>query len=476
MTASIAAALAISAVPALAQSKAPRGKQPSTAAKAAATPPAPAAAMPQVSAIGLRITGLGLGANGSELKPFNESPGTNLVLGVKAPKGSGIVAVDDDTSKIDAFSDDKGQSLLEEARVGSFPKVAEDGSAAMVEIEVRARPSAGAASLTAQGTLAMMLSPGSKPVRAANVKLEAAQTFKMGTTTLTISDPKSEEESTRFTVNLPRSLLTNIRQIRFFDAKNAPVEAERHGSGYFNEKAELELEAKTKDKTITIEFELWQNPKVTKVPFNVQVGLGVAAGGRTSDSTDAPPSGKPSSDGAGDKPQAAPAKPAGPPPTISAGEGAESVDAVVKQLQTAALAAKGAQVLSVIYPTERGDYAQGVAMALAFLPMASMDDQKAAEAMTKELDAFFAKHNLKPPFSKEPDELFKGVDMNLFVSDAFSFIKAHAKKGDKPGDMLPVPQGKPENVKVSGDSATATLSGKDVNFAKISGRWFIRLK
>jgi hypothetical protein len=30
-------------------------------------------------------------------------------------------------------------------------------------------------------------------------------------------------------------------------------------------------------------------------------------------------------------------------------------------------------------------------------------------------------------------------------------------------------------VKVTGDSATATLSGKEVNFAKISGRWFIRL-
>jgi hypothetical protein len=145
-------------------------------------------------------------------------------------------------------------------------------------------------------------------------------------------------------------------------------------------------------------------------------------------------------------------------------------------MQTAALAGKGAQVLSVIYPTERNDYAQGVAMSLAFLPMASMDDQKAADAMTKELDAFFAKHNVKPPFSKDPAELFKGVDLNAFVSDSFAFIKTHLKKGSKPADMLPVPAGKPENVKLTGDSAVATLNGKEVNFSKISGRWFIRLK
>jgi hypothetical protein len=31
-------------------------------------------------------------------------------------------------------------------------------------------------------------------------------------------------------------------------------------------------------------------------------------------------------------------------------------------------------------------------------------------------------------------------------------------------------------VQVNGDSATATLSGKEVNFSKISGKWFIRLK
>lgn len=445
----------------------PPGKNPPR--PAAAPPPAPAAAMPQITAIGLRVAGLGIGANGTEVKPFMESPGTTVVLAVQAPKGNGIVDIDDHGSKLDVFSDDKGTSLLEEGRVGPFPKITEDGTAALVELEVRARPSAGASSLSVQGTIAMTLAGGSKPVRAANVKIEANQTFKIGTTTLTIADPKVEEESTRFTVNLPRSLLTTIREIRFFDAKNAPIEAHRRGSGYFNEKAELELEAKTKDKAFSIEFEVWQNLRVVKAPFKLDAGLGFAAGPRASGSDSAAP-------GPAAKAEPPAKKPEGPPPAISPGEGAESVEAVVKQLQTAALAGKGAQVLSVIYPTERTTFAQGVTMAMAFMPMGLMSDEKAMEALQKELDTFFSKHQLKPPFAREPDDLFKGIDVNAYVSDALVFMKGHVKKGDNPAESLPVPQGKVADVKIDGDKATASMNGKEINFSKISNRWFIRLQ
>ena len=57
-----------------------------------------------------------------------------------------------------------------------------------------------------------------------------------------------------------------------------------------------------------------------------------------------------------------------------------------------------------------------------------------------------------------------------------AFLKSHAKKGDRPSDILPVPSGHPENIRVDGDSAVAALNGKDVTFTKVSGRWFIRLE
>jgi hypothetical protein len=434
---------------------------------AAAAPPAPQAP-PQVSAAGIRVTGPGFGANGSELRPFNESPGTVVVLAIQAPRGGGIVEIDDHGSKLDVFSDDKGQSLLEEGRVGPFPKVAEDGSAALVEVEVRARPSAGSTSVSVQGSLAMTLAAGSKPVRATAVRLETGQTFKLGTTTMTIGEAKADEDSTKITFGLARSVLNTIREVRFFDAKNTPIESHRSGSGYFNDKATLDYQAKTKDKSVTIEFELWQNPRTIKVPFDVQAGLGVAAGARTAGSGDATaPKTEPPA-----KPERAP----GPPPVISASDGAASVEAVVKQLQTATAAGKAAPLLAVIYPTDRPTYGQGVAMAMAFLPMASMDAPAEGEKVQKDLDAFFDKHKVKPPFMRDPADLFQGVELTMFVADAMVFVKAHAKKGDKDGSTLPVPSGRPEDVKITGDTAVATLSGKEIKFARISGRWFIRLE
>ena len=79
-----------------------------------------------------------------------------------------------------------------------------------------------------------------------------------------------------------------------------------------------------------------------------------------------------------------------------------------------------------------------------------------------------------PPELAHAQELFKGVDLPAFVTGAMAFMKSHAKKGDPPS--LPVPSGKPEDVKITGDTAVAMLSGKEVKFARISSRWFIRLE
>ncbi len=414
----------------------------------------------------MRVVGVGLGANGSELRAFNERPGTAVALAIQAPPGTGIVEIDAHASKLDAFSDDKGQSLLEEGRVGSFPKIAEDGSAALVEIEVQARPSVGAASVTAQGSLTMTLAGGSKPQRLPNIRLEANRPLKLGTATITITDATTEEESTKITFGLTRQVMNTIRTVRFFDAKSAPIEARRTGSGYFNDKAEMGYSAKTTEKVVSVEFDVWQNLRVVKVPFTIQAGLGLAPGGRPA-ASDAPASGK--EDARASVPDNRP------PPEISPTEGAASVDAVVKQLQTAAAAGKAGGLLSVIYPYDRAEFGLAVAMILAFLPLSHMDDPKAGEKVQKDLDALYAKHQIKPPLARSAADVFKTVDLTAFLTDAIAFFKSQAKKGD-PAEFLPVPKGRLQNVKITGDTAVATLQEKEVKFTKVSGRWFIRLE
>src|SRR6185436_7946798 len=68
-----------------------RGAQRGAAPRPAAPAPQAPATPPQVTAIAIRVVGPGLGANGSELQPFHESPGTAVALAVQASRGSGIV-------------------------------------------------------------------------------------------------------------------------------------------------------------------------------------------------------------------------------------------------------------------------------------------------------------------------------------------------------------------------------------------------
>jgi hypothetical protein len=235
----------------------------------------PSGAMPGVTVGGLRIVGPGVGENATELRPFNESPGTTIVLLLAAPAGAGLVAIDNDTSSLKAVTDDKGQSLLEEGRIGPFPKVSNDGSVGLVEVEVRGRPSAGATAVTAQGTIAVTLASGSKPQRIPNVRLEANRVMKVGTATITVKEVTPGSDSTSVTLGLARSVMSTIRDVHFFTAQGAAIESRRTGSGYMNDAGELSFDVKTKDTVATLEFDVWQNPRAVKLPFSVKVGVGM---------------------------------------------------------------------------------------------------------------------------------------------------------------------------------------------------------
>lgn len=450
--------------PAKAPSKAP----------AKANPPAPAMPPPQISVVGVRVVGGGLGANGSELHAFNEHPGTAVALAIQAPAGAGIVEIDDDGSRVDAFSDDKGRNLLEEGRFGPFPKVSEDRTAGLVDVEVRGRPSAGAAALTVQGSVAMTLAGGSKPTRIPNVRLEPARTMKLGAATITVKSVTPSDDSTDITLALSRAVMNTISAIRFFDAKGDVLESRRTGSGYMNDAAELELRLKSLEKVVSIEFDVWQNMRQIKAPFNVSTGLSVA-GSDNRPAAAAGPTSPAASDAAG---AARPAQSRSNVPAIAPGpnDGAASVEAVVSQLQTAAAAGKARELLAVIFPDDRATFGQGTAMMLTLSMLGNMNDQKAAEKAQKDIDALFAKHKLNLPLNKEPAEIFKNVSLEAFLTDSFAYLKTSVlKKGDSLADALPIPPGKPQNVKVDGDSAQATFGDKPVQFARVNNKWFIRL-
>jgi hypothetical protein len=251
----------------------PLGAQARKPAKPAAAAPAPPAGPPpEISVVGIRIVGAGLGKNREEIRAFNERPGVAVALAIKMPAGQGIVELDEDNCLLTSVTDDAGTDLGEQSEYGSFPKTSEDGSVGMIEIESRLRPAATATAIMAEGTLVFSSSPGSKPTKVPNVKLEKGKTFKLGTTTITLTEVTPGED-TAIELGLPRSVLYTIRDIRFLKADGTALEADRTSRGYMNDDASIGYRIKGAGPAVTIEVDMWQGLREQKVPFKIKTGL-----------------------------------------------------------------------------------------------------------------------------------------------------------------------------------------------------------
>ncbi len=239
---------------------------------AAAAPAPPPGPPPEISVVGVRIVGAGLGKNREEIRAFNERPGIAVALAIKMPAGQGIVELDEDNCLLTSVTDDAGTDLGEQAEYGSFPKTSEDGSVGMIEIESRLRPAATATAIMAEGTLVFSASPGSKPTKIPNVKLEKGKTFKLGTTTVTLAEVTPGED-TAIELALPRSALNAIREVRFLKADGTALEADRTSRGYMNDDASIGYRIKGAGPAVTIEVDMWQGLREQKVPFKIKTGL-----------------------------------------------------------------------------------------------------------------------------------------------------------------------------------------------------------
>ena len=241
-------------------------------AQSGGTPAAPAGPAPEISVVGLRVVGPGLGRNREEIKPFDARPGVAVALAVRMPPGQGIIDLDEDDCELTSVTDDAGTDLGEHAQYGSFPKTSEDGSVGLIEIESRLRPAATATAVLAEGTLIFDASPGSKPTKIADVKLEKGRTFELGTATVTLAEV-TRGDTTSIELALPRAVLYAIRDVTFLDATGKPLEASRTGRGYMNDDASIAYRITGAGAAVTMEFDLWQDVQQRKVPFRIKAGL-----------------------------------------------------------------------------------------------------------------------------------------------------------------------------------------------------------
>jgi hypothetical protein len=268
-------ALALSLVAVAGVVVAAQAKKPPLPQRPAPQKASPPAKPPDVFVGGIQIVNAPFGDDDWSARPFNSANGTKMVLVIKMPEGQGLIELDEDNSSLDTFTDEKTTQYA--AEFESFPDVTKDGTMGAIEIESKIIPPAGTATLVADGTLAMTVAAGVKPLKVTNVRLENTKTFKLGTATVTVDEVAAGDEGAQtFTLNLPRSVMASIRSVKFLDAKNQEIEGSRTSSGYMNEEATMGFSVKTSAKTVTMEFEQWQGSRELKVPFKVSASLGMA--------------------------------------------------------------------------------------------------------------------------------------------------------------------------------------------------------
>jgi hypothetical protein len=235
----------------------------SAAPQAKAAKPAAGAASPTVSVAAVRIVAAGYGEEDREVQPFNERAGVGLALLVTAP-GGGLIAFDEDASALGEISDSEGKSLLDDASIWPFPKLSKDGKFLVVEMRSGGVPTVGSTHVAAKGTLSVTTASGSKPV-------------KVGTGVVTVEDvDTSTEGKTSLTLKSTLPVMGSIKDVRFLDAKNQPIESSNNGNGRMNDVAYKSFSVSTQAKTVTLEFDAWQGLKQRAIPFDVKATLGYA--------------------------------------------------------------------------------------------------------------------------------------------------------------------------------------------------------
>lgn len=278
MAAAVALAVALGAGALHAQAKRPPLPQRPAPGKPAAAAPVK---MPDVVVGGIQVVSAPFGDDDWSARPFNSKNGTKVVLVIKMPAGMGLIEIDEDKSSLDTFTDEKTTQYA--AEFESFPDVAKDGSAGAIEAQSEIIPGPGMHSLLLEGTLALKVATGTKPTKIAPLRPENDKGFKLGATQVTFSDvtppddPKAEDAALSFSINLPRTVMASIKQVKFLDAKGTEIEgARRTSSGYSMDDATMGFSVPAVHKTFGLEFEMWQGVRDITVPFKVNASIALA--------------------------------------------------------------------------------------------------------------------------------------------------------------------------------------------------------
>ena len=236
------------------------------------------AAPPTVKCCGVSVVAEHYGDGFEALRPFQAfDDGVRVAFMVKAAEG-GLLSFDADGGSVTEFVDDKGTALLLKDKFkngfGAFPKISEDGKAAVFTVEGTVPPAAGAKTATVKGTAVFRMASKQETVKGDPAAFKKGAVLPCGKLSVTVEKIEASGGETSVTLKATENL-DGIKEYRFLDAAGKVLKSESGGrsSFSFGSSRQYSVEWNVKGKPAALEFVRWTDMQVVKVPFAATVGI-----------------------------------------------------------------------------------------------------------------------------------------------------------------------------------------------------------
>jgi hypothetical protein len=232
-----------------------------------------------VSPAGWRVVAPGFGED--QPRPFNYPSGLELALLMES-RDQPIVKINAADCALTALTDNRGTALLRERSPFHLrPTISPDGRRAMLEIRAGA-PARGAVEITASGEVSLVVGGKIKTYEAKDASLVKGPVAAEGLKASLLEVGRWGSAGTRLNIRIEGKAAAFWQGITFLGTDGKPLSATFQGQGLVFYGAgeavqirEVSYVVPSETKMATIQFNVWSETDVLRVPFHFTTGIGL---------------------------------------------------------------------------------------------------------------------------------------------------------------------------------------------------------
>jgi len=238
----------------------------------------------KVEVTGLRVVAPVEGGDKDARGAFFQSAGVTVVVMV-TPLKEQIVSVEQNESKVDSFTDNKGTDLLAAKSENPFNKpglgmVDNKVTNATFEVQAAMLPAKGSTILTIYGSLSAKVAGSTKQFTVDNVAIQTNTILTCGDLKLKISTAGVGKsmwgDKDQFTVTFTSATdVDSISEMDFFDAQGNKIDAHKSSWGGGMGEYSVEYTLKKSIDHAKVIVTCWQDMKTVEIPVSLKTGLGL---------------------------------------------------------------------------------------------------------------------------------------------------------------------------------------------------------